>query len=161
MWGGTARRKGTEWNSTSQTSVTHTVQSLPGTSFPSRTEVVRMPTSDERREVARAMQDWADRYPQGDFSWGVLGSVHYRIDGADTRPSSNQEVLYMLADLIDPTCEVMEVPDNDEFMVRVVSGFMCKRCGHEAIVERNCDGSAEPPRYCPCCGARVTGEGEG
>lgn len=60
-----------------------------------------------------------------------------------------------LADLIDPTCEFVEVPDNDEFMVRVVSGFMCKKCGHESIVERNCDGWAEPPNYCPYCGARV------
>lgn len=60
-----------------------------------------------------------------------------------------------LADLIDPTCEVVEVSDNDEFMVRVVSGFMCKKCGHEVIVERNCDGWAEPPNYCPHCGARV------
>lgn len=60
-----------------------------------------------------------------------------------------------LADLIDPTCEVVGIPDNDEFMVRVVSGFMCKKCGHEVIVERNCDGRAEPPNYCPNCGARV------
>ena len=61
----------------------------------------------------------------------------------------------VLADLIDLTCEVVRVPDNDEFMVRVVSGFMCKKCGHEVIVERNCDGWAEPPNYCPNCGARV------
>lgn len=60
-----------------------------------------------------------------------------------------------LADLIDPTCKVVGAPDNDEFMVRVVSGFMCKKCGHEVIVERNCDGWAEPPNYCPNCGARV------
>lgn len=31
----------------------------------------------------------------------------------------------------------------------------CKKCGHESIVERNCDGWAEPPNYCPHCGARV------
>lgn len=60
-----------------------------------------------------------------------------------------------LADLMDPTCEVVGVPDNDEFMIRVVSGFECKKCGHEAIVERNCGGWAEPPKYCPNCGARV------
>lgn len=60
-----------------------------------------------------------------------------------------------LADLIDPTCEVVEMPDNDEFMVRIVSGFICKKCGHEVIVERNLDGWAEPPNYCPHCGARV------
>ena len=61
-----------------------------------------MISPDDRREVAREMRDCADRYPKGDFTWGVLGSVHYHIDGVDTRPCSDQEVLYMLADLIDP-----------------------------------------------------------
>lgn len=69
--------------------------------------------------------------------------------------ASYTEIFARLADLIDPTCEVVGSPDNDEFMVRVVSGFMCKKCGHESIVERNCDGWAEPPNYCPHCGARV------
>lgn len=101
------------------------------------------PTSDERREVARAMRGWADRYPQGDFTWGVLGSVHYRIDGVDTRPSSNQEVLYMLADLIDPTCEVArDNPLTSDF------AFRCKSCGEHFS-------TCGEPRYCPSCGARV------
>lgn len=65
------------------------------------------------------------------------------------------DMFKVLADLIDPTCEVVEMPDNEEFMVRVVSGFMCKKCKHEVIVERNCGGLAEPPNYCPHCGARV------
>ena len=112
------------------------------------------PTSDERREVARAMQDWADRYPQGDFSWGVLGSVHYRIDGADARPSSNQEVLYMLADLIDPTC-AMEyggyLPESVKGMLGV---YFCSECGSPIYNDVE-------PAYCPYCGARVvSGDGE-
>lgn len=100
--------------------------------------------SDDRREVARAMRDWADRYPQGDFTWGVLGSVHYRIDGADTRPSSNQEVLYMLADLIDPTCYIVPMGKRLPH---------CSRCGQPML---------KPwPNFCPCCGARVvTDDGE-
>lgn len=120
-----------------------------------------MASSDERREVAERLRENAscsESSPR-DVVESYLG-IEY--DGADVLEESyTSESLLHIADLIDPTCEVMEVPDNDEFMVRVVSGFMCKRCGHEAIVERNCDGSAEPPRYCPCCGARVTGEGEG
>lgn len=99
-----------------------------------------MTSSDERREVAERLRDWADRYPQGDFTWGVLGSVHYRIDGVDTRPSSNQEVLYMLADLIDP---VGQVVDNG------VDSF-CSECDYvldpDEVIEA---------KYCPGCGARL------
>jgi DNA replicative helicase MCM subunit Mcm2 (Cdc46/Mcm family) len=102
------------------------------------------PTSDERREVAARLR----AYPL------ELAKAEHKGKDPLQLPA---DVMY---DLIDPTCEVMEVPDNDEFMVRVVSGFVCKRCGHEAIVERNCDGSAEPPRFCPHCGARVTSGGE-
>lgn len=118
-----------------------------------------MPTSDERREVAARLRE----------EGRVLAKLG---EGSETASLTLDDVLGVshdgtwedqfdrLADLIEPTCEVIEVPDNDEFMIRVVSGFMCKKCGHEAIVERNCDGSAEPPRYCPCCGARVTNVGE-
>lgn len=122
------------------------------------------PTSDERREAAERLRNITvprnapyDE-PRCSAKWYELicGAV-----GGKKDPWFGVSALAdRLADLIDPTCEVMEVPDNDEFMVRVVSGFVCKRCGHEAIVERNCDGSAEPPRFCPHCGARVTSGGE-
>lgn len=113
------------------------------------------PTSDERREVAERLREDAscsESSPR-DVVESYLG-IEY--DGADVLEESyTSESLLHIADLIDPTCKVMEVPDNDELKIRVVSGFMCKRCGHEDIVERNCDGSAEPPRFCPHCGARV------
>lgn len=121
------------------------------------------PTSDERREVAERLRENAEKRgvtldylgsAQVNSWWLLLHSIECN--------SNHQEVAFnLLADLIDPTCEVMEVPDNDEFMVRVVSGFVCKRCGHEAIVERNCDGSAEPPKYCPHCGRRLVWSNEG
>lgn len=125
-----------------------------------------MVTDDERREVARAMRDWAGRYPKSDFTWGVLGSVHYRIDGVDTRPCSNQEVLYMLADLIEPeeedTC--CDVSDDE-------SVFKCSRCectvrmlSAEADVFENVtygptltipNGRGGELRFCPNCGSRL------
>lgn len=132
------------------------------------------PTSDERREVAERLRGnivYARTHDlNGDCAMGSDKCVETRctlyndiascIEECGNFNLSAEEVFTRLADLIDPKCEVMEVPDNDEFMVRVVSGFACKRCGHEAIVERNCDGSAEPPRFCPCCGARVVEGGE-
>lgn len=118
------------------------------------------PTSDERREVAARLREMTREHGavQCDAVAHALG-LEYEVHGCIAAFGGRD--VAALADLIDPTCEVMEVPDNDEFMIRVVSGFMCKRCGHEAIVERNCDGSAEPPNYCPHCGARVTDGGEG
>lgn len=107
------------------------------------------PTSDERREVAERLRGPFDVC--GTYLSGTL----YGMQVCAKDELTLRDGMRRLADLLDPTCEVMEVPDNDEFMIRVVSGFMCKRCGHEAIVERNCDGSAEPPKYCPHCGARV------
>ena len=110
-----------------------------------------MLTKEERATIAERL-----RYV--DYIYD--GTLYRALFGCDAPNDASFEedskaILERLADLIDPTCEVVEVPDNDEFMVRVVSGFMCKKCGHEAIVERNCDGWAEPPNYCPHCGARV------
>lgn len=123
------------------------------------------PTSDERREVAERLRAYplelAKAEHKGKDPLQLPADVMYDLMDIAGVGEDFDSLLPSLADLIDPTCEAMEVPDNDEFMVRVVSGFVCKRCGHEAIVERNCDGSAEPPRFCPHCGARVTGGGEG
>ena len=116
-------------------------------------------SQDERREVAARLRAYplesvkADH--EGKDPLQLPADVMYDLMDIAGVGEDFDSLLPSLADLIDPTCEVMEVPDNDEFMVRVVSGFVCKRCGHEAIVERNCDGSAEPPRFCPHCGARV------
>lgn len=116
-------------------------------------------TSDERREVAARLRSAAKTESGSpDYLWNRLEIAvnGWRFgDVIDESYVFYNSVLARLADLIDPTCKVMEVPDNDELKIRVVSGFMCKRCGHEDIVERNCDGSAEPPRFCPHCGARV------
>lgn len=105
-------------------------------------------------------QEVAERIRVGGIARNVQEAYVVLLSCIGVRPQlpavyTYKLALERLADLIDPTCEVVEVPDNDEFMVRVVSGFMCKKCGHEAIVERNLDGWAEPPNYCPNCGARV------
>lgn len=106
-----------------------------------------------RKEVAARLRETGK--DNNDWSMGVNAAFFKIDDIIGAQYKSYGFFFNRLADLIDPTCEVVEVPDNDEFMVRVVSGFMCKKCGHEAIVERSCDGWAEPPNYCPNCGARV------
>lgn len=100
-----------------------------------------------REEVAKNLREVSTARTTDEVYVALLNCIGITYDYAN--------LFNQLADLIDPTCEVVGVPDNDEFMVRVVSGFMCKKCGHEVIVERNCDGWAEPPNYCPNCGARV------
>ena len=106
-----------------------------------------------RKEVAARLREAGK--DNNDWSMGVNAAFFKIDDIIGAQYKSYGFFFNRLADLIDPTCEVVEVPDNDEFMVRVVSGFMCKKCGHEAIVERSYDGWAEPPNYCPNCGARV------
>lgn len=112
-----------------------------------------------RKEVAkrwREIGERLDKIPPTSLTGTACVTLFELLGSAEIRDNNSySDVFNRLADLIDPTCEVVEVPDNDEFMVRVVSGFMCKKCGHESIVERNCDGWAEPPNYCPHCGSRV------
>ncbi|MGR1083987.1 hypothetical protein ACUYFE_08170 [Olegusella massiliensis] len=110
----------------------------------------------ERKEVAENLRKNADAHK----GMPLLLNVAFAAFGDDTRDLmeetvTSQMAAHRLADLIDPVCEMATVPDNDEFMVRVVSGFVCRKCGFEAIVERNLDGSADMPNYCPYCGARV------
>lgn len=106
-----------------------------------------------RKEIAARLREAGK--DNNDWSMGANAAFFKIDDIIGAQYKSYGFFFNRLAGLIDPTCEVVEVPDNDEFMVRVVSGFMCKKCGHETIVERNCDGWAEPPNYCPNCGARV------
>jgi hypothetical protein len=102
------------------------------------------------REAGKNAGDWCD---SADEAFEKVDTIIGTYDSCKYSDFFNR-----LADLIDPTCEVVGVPNNDEFMIRVVSGFECKKCGHEAIVERSCNGWAEPPKYCPNCGARVVRE---
>lgn len=114
--------------------------------------------TDLRRVVAKRLRDKYDERmrlslysfePQDKFEQ----AYHYLSDLLDCLPDG-ESAFTLLADLIDPTCGFLEDPDNDEFAIRVVSGYACRNCGHEAIVERTGGGWAEPPNYCPNCGAR-------
>ena len=103
-------------------------------------------SSDERARVAREMRYVAYK-PGLCHGWG-LGSLVNSIltDGAPT-PTTPQALLLALADLIDPTCEVV----SENWMVNKTTGERhggCSlSCGHIVM--------NDVPAYCPFCGARV------
>lgn len=110
--------------------------------------------SEERREVAERLRD-------GGIARNVEEAYTLILSCVGIRPQLPAETTYTdaiarLADLIDPTCDFEESADNDEFAIRVVSGYICHSCGHETIVERTAGGWTEPPRYCSNCGARMS-----
>ena len=109
-----------------------------------------MPTSKERREVAKRLRHMADAHDATEASrvaraleleYKVYGTV-VAFDSADIRN---------LADLIDQTCDAEQDYDRDE----PIQGrwWKCDVCGEHFIYER---GFA--PRFCPECGARVVNE---
>lgn len=109
---------------------------------------------DERRDVAKGLRYIANCCPPVQSLEQFRGALE---DELFTGPghANYTGIFTRLADLIDPTCEVVGSPDNEEFMIRVVSGFTCKKCGHTALVNRDCGKWEDPLNYCPNCGARV------
>lgn len=64
-----------------------------------------MVSSDERREVARKIREYVDAYGDGieDAEMVLLGTVRGRDNRGDVvRPTSEAELLAILADLIEP-----------------------------------------------------------
>lgn len=95
-------------------------------------------TSDERREVAEKLRHASHTDANLDLTIAIaiLETV-----GEVRRP-----IAEVVADLIDPTCEVegsepLYMDDETEFQLS---------CGHAVWMTTN-----EPPAYCPECGARV------
>lgn len=115
-----------------------------------------MSTSDERREVASALRgdpnDTLIPQSRDGFEGMTYREAAYRFWDMcrRVRDAANVDIAYsttsVLADLIDPTCEI--VPFDEESM-RLPH---CSSCGQPIL---------KPwPNYCPCCGARVTRGGE-
>lgn len=101
-------------------------------------------TSDERREVARKIREYVDAYGDKieDAEIVLLGTVWCRGEvGEVVRPTSEAELLAMVADLIDPTCHKV-IPSEIEGYV------FCSNCGAEI-------GEYGVPNYCHNCGHRV------
>lgn len=133
------------------------------------------PTSEERREVARKIREYVSAYGDRieDAEMVLLGTVRSTDDSGEVfLPTSEAELLTMLADLIDPTCtyeptETLNYWDeqdreHDTNQPDTECGtFSCSWCGNEMLYGE--DGGwfdTEPPyaplfMFCPGCGARV------
>ena len=104
------------------------------------------PTSDERRMVAEMLrievreEDTSLDYPVQRIINDVLG-----VNGA-----WGDKAARILADLIDPTCEVDSVEQVDNELSQLDGFEFILTCGHTFKQPYN-----EPPAYCPYCGARV------
>lgn len=119
------------------------------------------PTSDERREVAKALlgDQMVTAIPQtrDGFEWMTYHEAAYRFWDMCRRVRSAANVdianstTSVLADLIDPTCEMV-----------VKNGHACcGRCGHRLADECEVEEDYYEFRpFCPDCGARVTSGGE-
>ena len=102
------------------------------------------------------MRGYAETHGRYDPFWCVKDAVF-----GDAQAHPVGEVLSTLADLIDPTCEMVPAtrhPYGDYANCR------CSACGYDGAFEplvRPVDGYPVPDermwRYCPHCGCRVTG----
>lgn len=104
------------------------------------------PTSDERREVAATLRDAKRKCDKRGYPWmtdDLCLAIGYEHDY-----EADNGIFDRLADLIDPTCEVVDVEKEP-------GGYqgtgLCSKCGElllPAFV------------FCPQCGSRVTNGGE-
>lgn len=107
-----------------------------------------MTSQDERIEAAKRLREYSNDSLKG----GSLLKTLKDVTGA----GSWRYVLDALADMIDPTCEVVvEEPGGgvDEFVAQML-GMVCSRCGRDMPRDRF---TGAYPNYCPSCGARVVG----
>lgn len=103
------------------------------------------PTRDERREVAWRLRTEVSEGECIDYAVCRIINDVLGVNGAWGAKAAR-----ILADLIDPTCEVegsgpLYMDDETEFLLS---------CGHVADMVTDC-----PPAFCPKCGARVVPDG--
>lgn len=95
-------------------------------------------TNDERREVAARLHEFADT----DVWLSAMFAVLEKFGDTDRRSAD------VIADLIDPTCEMEDAGDVPASVKDNLSTFFCSECGAPVYNDMS-------PSYCPYCGARV------
>ncbi|KRN55057.1 hypothetical protein IV72_GL000556 [Atopobium minutum] len=118
-----------------------------------------MDTHEQRKEVAEKLRQEASRHEilfLRFFSTVLIDAIELNYK----KPSSFNDVLICLAELIDPTCEDLYSDDKTHAWQ-----FKCSSCGStldcmddngESTIQL--DGVAQGVSYCPHCGARVVEE---
>lgn len=107
------------------------------------------PTSEERRDVAEMLrievreEETSLDYPVCRIINDVLG-----VNGA-----WGDKAARILADMIDPTCEVDSIEPVEDELGQTVSYEFNLTCGHSVTKPY-----IEAPAYCDVCGARVVSE---
>ena len=114
-------------------------------------------TSDERVEIARKIREYVNAYGDKieDAEMVLLGTVWCRGEFNEViRPTSEAELLAMVADLIDPVCRVVT---SGEWRGRPI-GSACSAC--HVPLSAFTRGEMDVPAYCGRCGSRVRVEEE-
>lgn len=118
------------------------------------------PTNEERREVAEILRSCAQEV-NGTRDFSMYLSHWVGIDDADRTDDEGkhftvaanrmeaERTLEKLADLIDPTCYLVDTMSTDGLHGPVIFRHELS-CGHTCETFWR-----EPPSYCPDCGARV------
>ena len=101
-----------------------------------------MATSEERHEMAERLREQAEE------GYGVnLESIAYALRlYSDDVECGDEDVFNLLADLIDPTCKILDAHWDDG---QCTWGCICSSC--DAHLEHK---KSEYLRYCPECGMR-------
>ena len=100
-------------------------------------------TSEERREVAERLRDWADDLAESrEIDFELCGC---EVTGND--PYHAHVCARHIADLIDQTCIFDQLESDDVYVIT------CSKCGMK--FNEHDDKSADIYRFCPNCGARV------
>lgn len=103
------------------------------------------PTSDERREVAAWLHEFADT----DVWLSAMFAVLEKFGDTDRRSAD------VIADLIDPTCTVkLKHVVVDDYRRNTLVLPVCSACGFTF------DKRMPKPNFCPECGARVVSDDE-
>lgn len=121
------------------------------------------PTSDERREVASALRgdpnDTLIPQSRNSFEGMTYREAAYRFWDMcrRVRDAANVDIAYsttsVLADLIDPTCEVDSIESVEDELGQTVGYEFHLTCGHSVTQPYN-----GAPAYCDKCGARVVSD---
>lgn len=113
-----------------------------------------MISREEREEIAKKLREVC----KVNTNWSMTThAAFYKISDIISAQYMSYEAFFnRLADLIDPTCVNIAVPND-------TSPFVCSKCGYGGICFKPCgihmDGTSDwtnlLPQFCPNCGARV------